>query len=270
MAVAACGGDGSAPTVAAPQPPAVVVTFVSETVRVEEGETAEIMAQYRTNTLSTPLSLAVSPLNQGAIPEDYELSGNTFDIPAGQNVTGTAAISLTALVDNQVAEGEEVVALRLEPPEGVRAELGPNLEVRIADVGASPCRGVQVVATPTELIESPRSWNGVPGCYRSATLELALERGAQALWIDWEGPFLPDGFWGCGEEPLPAPIINDKPPAFNLAEWTHASLPEGILQTLRVEWPEPGPLTLRFRGVGGACEGSPTLTCAGAGCELNR
>ena len=117
LAVAACGRDASAPTAAPPQPPAVVVTFASDSVRIEEGETAEIALRYRINTLSTsPLSVAVSPLNQGAVPEDYELSGNTFEIPAGQAVTGTAAISLTALVDNQIAEGEEVVSLRLQPP----------------------------------------------------------------------------------------------------------------------------------------------------------
>ena len=263
LAVAACGRDGSSPTVAAPQPPAVVVTFASDAVRVEEGETAEIAVRYRINALSTPLSLAVSPLNLGAVPEDYELSGNTFDIPAGQGVTGTATISLTALVDNQIAEGEEAVGLRLQPPGGVRAELGPDLDVRIADRGASPCSGVQVVATRIESLETARN-------YRRTTLELTQGTEAGAVWFDWSGPYLYDEY--CDDDDCRTTWEEDRFPILevNLVEWRMESFPGGTSDLLDVEWRDSNTLRFGFRSSNGACEGEPTVACTAAGCEMDR
>ena len=263
LAVAACGRDGSSPTAAAPQPPAVVVTFASDGVSLEEGETAEIVVRYRINTLSTPLSVAVSPLGLGAAPEDYELSGNTFDIPAGQGVTGTAAITLTALVDNQIAEGEEVVGLRLQPPGGVRTQLGPNLEVRIADVGASPCAGVQVVATRIESLETARN-------YRRTRLELTQGTEAGAVWFDWGGPYL-DGEY-CEDDDCRMSWEENRFPILevNLVEWRMESSPGGTSDVLDIEWHDSNTLRFGFRSADGACEGEPTVACAAAGCELDR
>ena len=263
LAVAACGRGDSSPTAAAPQPPAVVVTFVSDAVRVEEGETAEIEVRYRINTLSTPLSVAVSPLGLGAAPEDYELSANTFDIPAGQGVTGTAAITLTALVDNQIAEGEEAVGLRLQPPGGVRAQLGPNLEVRIADVGASPCAGVQVVATRIEALENARN-------YRRTRLELTQGTEAGAVWFDWGGPYLYDDY--CDDDDCRTAWEENRFPILevNLVEWRMESSAGGTSDLLDIEWHDSNTLRFGFRSSDGACEGEPTVACAAAGCELDR
>lgn len=263
VAVAACGDGGSAPSVAAPQPPAVVVTFASDTVRVEEGETAEIAVRYRINTLSEPLSLAVSPLNQGAAPEDYELSATTFEIPAGQDVTGTAAISLMALVDNQIAEGEEVVGLRLLPPGGIRTELDENLLVRIADVGASPCSGVQVVATRVESLATARD-------YRRTTLELTQGTGAGAVWFDWGGPYLHDEYCDDDEclrwwEENAFSILE-----VNLVEWRMETSPGGTSDVLEIEWPDSNTLRFGFRSSDEACEGKATVACTAAGCEFDR
>ena len=263
LAVAACGGEGAAPTVAAPQPPAVVVTFASDAIRVEEGETVEIAVGYRINTLSSPLSLAVSPLNQGAVSEDYELSSDTFEIPAGQGVTGTATISLTALVDNQIAEGEEVVGLRLQPPGGVRAQLGPNLEVSIADVGASPCSGVQVVGTLIESLETAEH-------YRRTTLELTQGTEAEAVWFDWGGPYLYDEY--CDDDDCRTAWEENRFPILevNLVEWRMESSTSGTSDLLEIEWHESNTLRFGFRSSEGACEGEPTVVCTDAGCELDR
>ncbi len=263
LAVAACRGDGAGTTVAAPQPPAVVVTFAADTVHVEEGETAEIEVRYRINTLSTPLSVAVSPLGLGAAPEDYELSENTFDIPAGQGVTGTAAITLTALVDNQIAEGEEAVGLRLQPPGGVRAQLGPNLEVRIADVGASPCAGVQVVATRIAALATARN-------FRRTRLELTQGTETGAVWFDWGGPYLRDEYCDDDDcrtawEELRFPILE-----VNLVEWRMESSPGGTSDLLDIEWHDSNTLRFGFRSSDGACEGEPTVVCTSVGCELDR
>ena len=266
LAIAACGGDGSAPapapTVAAPRLPAVAVTFVSDTVRVEEGETVEITVRYRINNLPAPLSLAVSPLDDGAGPEDYELSATTFEIPAGQNVTGTAAISITALADTRISEGEEALELRLVPPAGIRAELDHNLEVTIADAGAVPCAGARVVATPVEPVEaSPDHWR--------TTLELAQDAEAGAVWLDWGAPYYNGEY--CDDDDCrtwwekSSPILE-----VNLVEWRMESSPGGTSDLLDIEWRDSNTLRFGFRSSDGACEGDPTVTCTGTNCELDR
>ena len=265
LAMAACGGDGSAPapapTVAAPPPPAVV-TFALDTVRVEEGETVEITLRYRINALSSPLSLAVSPLDQGTVAEDYELSANTFDLPAGQGLTGTVAISLTALVDNQIAEGDEVVELRLVPPADIRAELDGNLEVTIIDAGASPCTGARVVATPIEPVEASPN-------YRRTTLALVQETEAGAVWLDWGGPYYNGEY--CDDDDCRMwwenafPILE-----VNLVEWRMESSSRGATDFLDIEWHDSNSLRFGFRSSEGACEGEPTVVCTAAGCELDR
>ena len=266
VALAACGGDGSTPTptptVAAPPPPAVAVTFASDAVQVVEGDTVEIAVRYRINALSSPLALAVSPLNQGADPADYELSRNTFDIPAGQGVSGVAAIALTALVDNQIAEGEEVVELRLQPPGGIRAELGPNLEVRIADAGVSPCAGVQVVATPIESL-------GTASRYRRTTLELTQGTGAGAVGFEWGGPYLHDDY--CDDEECRTFWEENRFPILevNLVEWRTESSAGGTSDLLDIEWNDSTTVRFGFRSADGACAGDPTVACTSAGCEVD-
>ena len=266
LAVSACGGDGSSPSAAAPQPsvqpPAVVVTFASETVRVEEGETVEITVRYRINSLSAPLSLTVSPLDQGAAPADYELSATTFDIPAGEGATGTTAISLTALVDDQIAEGDEVVELRLVPPSGTRAELDQDLEVTIADAGASPCAGVQVVATPVESLDTDP-------VYDRTTLELTQGTQAGAVWFDWGAPYLDgdycdddEGCWKFWENRLPLLEVN-------LVEWRMESSADGTSDLLEIEWNDSTTLRFAFHSSDGTCEGQPTVTCTAAGCDFD-
>ena len=262
LAGAACGGGGTAPTVTTPEPPAVVVTFASDAVNLKEGETVEITVRYRINNLSSPLSLAISPLGQGAAPEDYELSATTFDIPAGQGVTGTAAISLTALEDNQIAEGEEVVALRLIPPGGIRAELDHNLKVMIGDVGASPCGGVRVMATPIEPIETSRN-------YRRTTLELTQGTEAGGVWFDWEGPYLHGEY--CDDDECRMAWENRFPILeVNLVEWRMESSLRGTEDILQIEWNDSNTLRFGFRSSDGACAGEPTVACTPAGCELRR
>ena len=266
LAVAACGGDATAPapTVAAPPPPAVVVTFASDAVAVTEGETVEITVRYRVNSLSAPLSLAVSPLDQGTVPEDYELSAAAFEIPAGQGVTGTAAISFAASVDNRIAEGDEIVELRLLPPGGIRAELDQNLEVTIADAGASPCSGVQVVATPIEPLDT------APAHHRT-TLELKQATEAGAVWLDWGGPYLHDESCEDDDERCRTWWENfSLVIEFNVVEWRMDPSPGGTSDELDIEWARSKSLRFGFRSPDGACEGQPTVACTEAGCELDQ
>lgn len=177
-----CGGDGggTAPAVTAPAPPEVTLSFVRNALTVEEGETAEIEVRYSVGSLASPLSVALFPVGQGASREDYELSATSFEIPAGQGVSGTAALGLTALPDEQISEGEELLLLRLAPPGGTRAQLGANLTVTIADGPGVACPGLRVQATPVAPL------GGVP--WLTTSLAISREPGAGRVQFDWEGP----------------------------------------------------------------------------------
>ena len=261
---AACGGDGgkAAPSVVAPAVPEVTVSFARNAVTVGEGETANIEVRYRIDSLASPVSLMVSPLDQGAAPEDYELSATTLEIPAGQGVSGTGTLAFTALSDGRISEGEEVVALRLVPPGGVRAQLGSDLAVTIADGPGVPCAGVSVQASPVTPLDSLPPW-------LTTTLALHREPGAGRVQFDWEGPFGHDEY--CDDDAC-REWLETRSPFFevNVVEWRVASSSGGTDHSMDIEWFESKTARLRFRSADGACEGEPTVTCTSAGCELRR
>ena len=96
----------------------VTVSFVGESLRVEEGETAPVEIRVQVAELAAPLSLEISPLAVTAEAEDYELSATVIEIPAGSGGDETTALSFTAVRDRAIAEGEETLVLRFVPPEG--------------------------------------------------------------------------------------------------------------------------------------------------------
>ena len=263
LAGAACGGaGGTAPTLAAPEPPAVVVSFAQDAVGIQEGETAAIVVNYRINTLASPLSLTVSPLDQGATPEDYELSATSFEIPAGQGVTGTAELSLIALPDNHIAEGEEVVGLRLLPPGGVRAQLDQNLEITIADAPGVPCPGVQVQGSRIVRLESARQ-------YLTTTVALSRDPAAGRVGFNWEGPYLHDEY--CDDDEC-REFYEARSPVLevNVVEWRIESSSGSTTHSMDIEWRASKAARLRFRSGEGGCTGEPTVVCGDTGCTLSQ
>ena len=246
----------------APAVPEVTVSFARNAVTVGEGETANIEVRYRISSLASPVSLMVSPLDQGAAPEDYELSATTLEIPAGQGVSGTGTLAFTALSDGRISEGEEVVALRLVPPGGVRAQLGSDLAVTIADGPGVPCPGVAVQASPVTPLDSLPPW-------LTTTLALHREPGAGRVQFDWEGPYIHDEY--CDDDAC-REWWETRSPYFelNVVEWRVASSSGGTAHSMDIEWFESKTARLRFRSADGACEGEPTVACTSAGCELRR
>ena len=125
LSVVACGdGGGGGAATTAPEPvtppppaqPAAVVSFVEDAVTVAEGEVANIEIRYQATRLAGPLRLMVSPRDGNTVPADYEFSATSIEIPAGQEISGTKALSLTALADREIDEGHEVLSLRLVLP----------------------------------------------------------------------------------------------------------------------------------------------------------
>lgn len=259
----ACGGDGggTAPTVTAPAPtpPAVAVSFAHDTLTVEEGETLDVEVRYHIDSLANPVSLEISPLNQGTTPEDYELEATNLEIPAGQGVSGSVTLAFRALSDRQISEGDERMALRLVPPTGVRAELGSNLMVTIADGPGVPCQGVRVQASPIIAGTDPR--------WLTTTLALSRKPNNGRAQFDWAGPYLHDE--NCHDEECREWWETRSPSlAVNVVEWRIESSSSGTHHSMDVEWYESKTAQLRFRSPDGACSGDPAVTCASSGCEL--
>ena len=260
----ACGGDGggTAPSITGPAASTVTVSFTRDTVTVKEGETTDIEVAYLVNSLTSPLSLMVSPIAQGAAPGDYELSPTSFEIPAGQGVSGTAALALIALADGRISEGDEGLTLRLVPPRGIRAELGGDLTVTIANAPGAPCPGVEVLASPIVPLDAAPEW-------LTTTLTLSREPDAGRVQFDWEGPYLHDGNCrddGCRERwETRSPYLE-----LNVVGWRIESSSGGTRHAMDIEWYEAKTAQLRFRSPDGACEGEPAVVCdPGAGCILD-
>lgn len=248
---------GTAPRVTAAPPPAVTVSFVEDAVTVAEGATVQISIRYQVNELASPLLLTISPLDQDTAPGDYEFSATSFEIPAGRGTSGTVALSFRALLDEQIAEGDEKMSVRIEQPEGVLARLDQNLDVSITDSGGIPCSGVAVVGTPPEDRELDR-WR-----VHSTTLSLSMAAdAAEVVVFDWEGPYYYDGEseWWVGVSPALE---------VSAAEWEVEALPDATRHAIRVEWEEGRVLRLRFRSSDGTCDRERhRMECRADGCIL--
>ena len=254
-----CDGEvgGTAPSPAVLPEPQVTVSFTEGAIAVAEGDTVEIAVRYQVNELASPLFLTVSLLDESTTPEDYELSAVSFEIPAGRGTNGTAALSLTALLDEQIAEGDEQMTLRLDQPQGVRARLDQNLEVTISDTGGFPCSGVAVVGEPPAEDRETRRWR-----IWGTTLEILVsDEATDKILFDWESPYYRDEHdWWIG---LPSEFDA------TVAEWEVESVQDATRHAVRVEWERRRVLRLRFLAPEGACDPHrDRLECSADGCTL--
>ncbi len=265
--IAACGDGGGSPAVVAPVSPApapgpsLAVSFQESALSVAEGEAAEIAIQYRTQELVAPVSLSVSVLPGTAEAEDYEISPDVLEIPAGTSPDGKGSLTLRALTDRFFAEGEETLEVRLVPPPGIHAETASGLAVTIEEAGANPCAGTVVHGHPPEVEER----------FDVARTRLSLDfaSGSENVVFDWLGPY--DG----QAEPLDfVRKTMGRTSRFQVAilAWTTERMAGVTRHTFEFAWPtdtsrgvEAG---LRFRSDDGACAGEPMAVCTGAGCEL--
>lgn len=236
-------------------------------MRAREGDTIEIGVRWEIRELANPLQLEVSPLEVTVEADDYEFPVNTVTIPAGSATTGAATLSLTAVSDRQIGEGDETLALRLVPPAGVAAELGRNLEVTISEGGGSPCAEIQVSAIPIAgLSAGPHRDDGER---LGTTLDMYFGADARTVRLDWIGPYL-DPASRCRPEDDDCfrlfvwPWLQLSPTA-----WRVETAADGVRHSLDLEWLETAHTGLRFRsGPDGGCAGAPEIRCHAGGCEL--
>lgn len=266
LVLAACGGDGGsiapgpmpvAPPQPAPPPPTpdlpVTVSFSPEAVALFEGESAEVAVRYQVRELSAPWKLELSVLGDTAGDDDFELSADTVEIPAGQDLSGELPIVLTALTDSAFAEESERASIRFVPDPDQRAALGGDLQVSIREGGAVPCPGVRILA------EFPREIpNRFPLLESTVTIErTAAAAGAEITFIE---PY-DNWFWG---QPVPAVVFQN---------WRTETAGEALRHDFDFLWPSEKPLTpnqpsLVLAFSGGPCAGEPLAGCRSDGCEL--
>ena len=262
LACAACGGDGGsippAPApVAPPQPTPVLpvtVSFSPEAVALFEGESAEVAVRYQVRELSAPWKLGLSVLGDTAGEEDFELSTDTVEIPAGQDLSGELLIVLTARTDSAFAEESERASIRFVPDPDRSAALGGELQVSIRDSGAFPCPGVRILAGRPRQIEN----------HFSPLLEsrVTIERSASAAGTEITLVESYDN-WFFGQS-VPAVVFQN---------WRAETAGEALRHDFDLLWPSEKPVTpnepsLLFAFSGGPCAGEPQAGCSSDGCEL--
>ena len=264
-ALTACGDGGGSTVAVAPVPPApgpspLIVSFAESPLSVREGETAEIAIRYRTEGLDAPVSLGVSVLQGTAEAEDFEVSPDAVEIPAGTTPDGRGSLTLLALADRLFAEGDESLEVRLVPPGGVRAEIASGLEVTIEEAGANPCAGTTVLGRPP----------AVAGDIARTTLVLEFAAGSAGVVFDWFGPYngddVPVDFIGREMGRTSALEVT-------MLDWTTERSGSMVRHQMDFAWPGgrryPGLETgLRFRSDDGACVGEPVAICTESDCEL--
>ena len=262
LACAACGGDGGsippAPApVAPPQPTPVLpvtVSFSPEAVALFEGESAEVAVRYQVRELSAPWKLGLSVLGDTAGEEDFELSTDTVEIPAGQDLSGELLIVLTARTDSTFAEESERALIRFVPDPDQSAALGRDLQVSIRDSGAFPCPGVRILAGRPRQIENPFT----PLLDSTVTIErTASAAGIEVSLVE------PYDHWFYGHS-VPVVVFRN---------WRTETAGEALRHDFDLRWPTeklvaPNEPSLLFAFSGGPCAGEPQAGCSSDGCEL--
>ena len=267
LAFAACGGDGGsiapAPTPVAPPQPVpppqptpdlpVTVSFFPEAVALFEGESAEVAVRYQVRELSAPWKLELSVLGDTTGEDDFELSADTVEIPAGQGLSGEVPIVLTARTDAAFAEESERASIRFVPDPDQSATLGGALQVSIRDTGAFPCPGVRILA------ERPRE---VRNRFPLLESRVTIERSAAAA-----------GTEISLVEPYDTWFFGQSVPAVVFQNWRAETAGEALRHDFDLLWPSEKPVTpnqpsLVFAFSGGQCTGEPLAGCRSDGCEL--
>ncbi len=241
----------------------LLVSFGPDPVAVTEGESTAVPIRYEARNLPSPLRLGLSALAGTAADDDFTLETDSFVIPAGRGVTGTASVPLSATRDALFSEEDETGSLRLLPPEprppGVR--LGAATEFVVREGGASPCPGLSIRALPPVVLEPG------PGTFDegllSTTLTLTQEPSAADAVLFQRSPYI-----------LTETLVERGWPSvsvLNFAHWRIEAAGGATTHSLDLRWPGEESLVepnLEFGFLGNACPGNALATCSATDCEL--
>ena len=277
LSAAGCGDGGgsgapAAPGARAPAPtptPSATVSFREATRQVREGAAAEVGIRYRTANLSAPITLQIAASGGSASEDDYVLSVESLEIPAGSGTSGELALSVQTVEDDSFAEGDETLVLGVQPAAGSTVQLDGSFELVIEEAGVRPCAGILVFGQPPVLVDD---WDSLPGVEtETATIRLILETdpASAAVVFDWVGPYKDyhrAAAWN------PSFRVRNVDPVTqldqNLVHWSFEPTAEGVRHTFEFEWLAHLEAGFRFRSEEGGCVGEPEAVCTGTGCEL--
>ena len=262
----ACGGDDSAgptapPAPPLPPPPAFTVSFAENELEIREGETLSVTVTYEVRELAAPLQVRLGASHESASEADYELSEESVEIPAGQDLVGETTVTLSALGDLLFTEGAETLPLAFVPP-AEQATLGDPVEITIVEMGASPCPGISVIGLPWREEES--SDEDSPRML-ATTLSIELGAGTAGTRLEVLGPYFDLGTYGR---------IAESVSAFGINRWSLHAEAGSIVHELDVNWSgedwfeEEAEASLDLAFAGGACSGEPVASCTSEGCEI--
>lgn len=264
-ALFACDGGEQVPTAPPPPPPppppAFAASFAETELEVREGETLEVKVRYEIRSLAAPVQVRLTASHDSASEADYELTGDSVEIPAGDDLAGEASFELTALADLHFTEGTETLPLAFVPS-GVQATLGDPVAISIVDNGTSPCPGVRVMGLPWTDEESP---NEDVENMLATTLSFEVGPDGTGTRLEILGPYLDLGTYGRIEQSVSV---------FGINRWNVRVEPGAVVHELDVNWSgeawfeEEAEASLDFAIRGGACAGTPVASCTSAGCEI--
>ena len=240
LALSGCEGDSAAPAVTAapppPPPPAqLAASFQTERVELGEGDAAEIGFRYEVSGLLSSFALEIRLAGENGPPEDIELSGLEVLLSPGE-VSGEGVFTVTALADDEFAEGDETLAFEFAPSASpsVVTEFGPAVEVVISDTPLDLCEGVVLRATAVERAE----WPPAPAIHTLATtFTLDLADAARDSEFELRGPyseFVP----GARE---PGSVAN-----FGIRGWRVEAEGPALRHEMSVTWPDEDFVTAIF------------------------
>lgn len=242
----------------------VLISFGPEPVEVTEGEPTAVPIRYEVRNSAAPLRLRASALAGTAADDEFLLENDSFVVPPGRGISGTASIPLTATRDSLFSEPDETGSLRLLPPEprppGIR--LGADREFVVREGGASPCPGISVAALPPVVLEPG------PGTFDEGllftTLTLTQEASAADATLFQRSPYILTE--GLIERGWPSISV------LNFARWRVEPNGSATTHSVDLRWPGEDSLVepnLEFGFLGSACTGDATATCSATGCELD-
>ncbi len=248
------------PPAPTPTPLRATVAFREVERRVREGATALVKIDYAIDEgQEGPLTLGIAVLDGSASGNDYMLSADSFEIPAG-NPTGELALEVTT-VEDDVVEGNERLHLAIEPPDGSSVQVRNSWELVIVESGDGPCAGVRLSVENPVLNDRGASLPHLRT--ETATVRLALDifdPVAADLVLDWTDPYRtvadPDEF-----QPVEGLDMN-------VVHWSFQPIANVVRHNIEFEWLAHLRAGFRFQSASGACRGQPSLVCIRSGCTL--
>ncbi len=271
------------------EPTSITVGFADESQRVREGNTATVRITWSVTGWDEPIPLKINVVPGGeddyeladrcevpvlrscplahASSDDYELSTQGLEIPAGKATSGELVLEMATSTDILFAEGNETLLLAIQPPDIPMVHVGDVLKVVIEEAGARPCPGVLISGEPPVLTDatwganSLREQRGEPPVKiideANIVLTLDFDSMASDVVLDWTGPYKSHDLRNAYLEQY-------------VTDWSFESIPTGIRHTITFEWLGHLEAGFRFRSASGACPGEPEIVCTGDGCELRQ